>query len=143
MSTGPELFNQQHFIEQCLRSVAAQEGVRFRRVVVDDGSTDSTAEVVRAFCDNDGRFSSIRQTNSGVARARNAAIAALGDTVTHVCVLDGDDRLRPDALRRLADAADGLVGAHGLADFIDEAGDPFNVGVFSAGARCGGNLSTL
>lgn len=129
------VFDQERFIEACLRSVAAQEGVEFRCIVVDDGSSDSSPELVEAFCAGDDRFSLIRRSNTGVAGARNTAMAAFGDGVTHLCFLDGDDQFRPGALRRLADAAVGHVGAHGLAEFVDVSGQPIEVGVFPATGR--------
>jgi succinoglycan biosynthesis protein ExoU len=75
-------------------------------VVVDDGSTDGTAEAARQAADGSPRLSIIRRaTANGPAGARNAAIAATRSP--WVCPLDADDLFQPGRLGRLFDAAEG------------------------------------
>jgi glycosyltransferase involved in cell wall biosynthesis len=99
-------FNQAAFVGQAIGSALAQTAPGTEVIVVDDGSTDATAEVA-------GRFAGvrvIRQPNTGVATARNTGLAAAsGDFVVF---LDADDELLPDAvaigmdaLRRRPEAA--------------------------------------
>ena len=78
-------------------------------VVVDDGSTDATAERLRAY---EGRIRAIHQANGGDAIARNTGVAA----ATHdwVAFLDSDDTWTEDHLERMADA---LSATDGAADF--------------------------
>lgn len=64
--------------------------------MVDDGSTDATAEIVGGIAAREGRVRLIRQANGGVARARNTALAAAqGDWIAP---LDADDLWHPEKL---------------------------------------------
>jgi glycosyltransferase involved in cell wall biosynthesis len=67
-------------------------------VIVDDGSTDDTAQLASALIEGDDRFTLVSQANGGVASARNLGLANLGETVRWVSFPDSDDRLHPDAL---------------------------------------------
>jgi glycosyltransferase involved in cell wall biosynthesis len=87
--------------------VLAQTHPDWEMVVVDDGSTDGTAEAVARF--PDPRIRLIRQPNAGVAVARNAGIAQAGGDA--LLFLDADDWLAPDALSRLAAALEAAPGA--------------------------------
>lgn len=83
-------YNRAHLIEGTLESVFAQSETDYEIVVVDDGSTDGTAEVVRRYED---RLRLIRQDNAGPGQARNTGIeAARGE---YVVLLDSDDRWFP------------------------------------------------
>jgi glycosyltransferase involved in cell wall biosynthesis len=88
-------FNAARWISQTLESVAAQTFEDLECVVVDDGSTDETADIV-------SRFGSpvrlIRQPNGGVARARNVGISnARG---RYLAFLDADDAWLPSKLEQ-------------------------------------------
>lgn len=89
-------FNQAHLIADTLKSVACQTMQDFECIVVDDGSADESAAVVKAFTLRDPRFRLITQTNQGVAVARNTAFQnARGQLIQF---LDGDDLLDPEKL---------------------------------------------
>jgi glycosyltransferase involved in cell wall biosynthesis len=107
-------------IDATLLSVRAQTYSPLEIVVVDDGSMDGTASVVEAHAADDPRIHLIRQTNQGVAAARNAGIAAAkGEFVAPV---DADDLWHPDKIRlqveamRMAGAKAGLccTGVHAI-----------------------------
>ncbi|OJZ17455.1 MAG: glycosyl transferase [Thiobacillus sp. 65-29] len=86
-------FNAAATLAHAIESVRAQSWPAHEIIVVDDGSTDATAEVARRFAD----VRLIRQANSGVSVARNAgAAAASGDWLAF---LDADDSFAPDRLR--------------------------------------------
>ena len=114
-------YNRAGFLGEAIHSVLAQTFTDFEVIVVDDGSTDNTSDVVRTFADP--RVEYIRQNNQGPAGARNAGIrASTGECVTF---LDSDDTLLPRKLEIQARALDahhelGLV-ASGY-EFIDEGG---------------------
>lgn len=96
------LYNKEREIEATLRSVLAQNRQPEEIVVVDDGSTDRSAEVVRRIGSPLVRL--IQQPNAGVSAARNRGIAeALS---SHIALLDGDDGWEPGylaAMERLID----------------------------------------
>ena len=100
-------YNLARLIDGCLDSVAAQRFPDWECVVVDDGSSDTTAARVEARTDRRVRL--LRQANAGVSAARNAGLAAA--RTPFVMFLDGDDLLHPDALGRLTAA----LLAHGNA----------------------------
>ena len=64
------------FLQQCLASLAAQTFGDFACFVVDDGSTDESAELAAAWESRDARFVVIHQRQSGVAAARAAGVRA-------------------------------------------------------------------
>ena len=86
-------YNHERFIGEALASVFAQSYAPFEVIVIDDGSTDKTAQVLQPFL---SRIRYIRQENQGVAGSRNAGMRhASGE---YVALLDGDDRWEPDKL---------------------------------------------
>jgi glycosyltransferase involved in cell wall biosynthesis len=85
-------------ITQSLESVQNQTFKNFEALVVDDGSTDDTAELARRFCAGDSRFTLMQLPHSGVSVARNAAIArARGEWIA---MQDADDFWLPRKLER-------------------------------------------
>lgn len=81
------LYNKRNCIRETLRSVFNQSYTDFEVVVVDDGSTDGSLEVVREFSDK--RLRIIEKPNSGVSATRNAGIAASANE--WIAFLDADD----------------------------------------------------
>jgi glycosyltransferase involved in cell wall biosynthesis len=91
------LYNSSAFIRATLDSLRAQTCADWESILVDDGSTDDTAEAVGPYLE-DARFRLIRQENRGIAGARNTAIReARGEWV---CLLDHDDRWLPRKLEK-------------------------------------------
>ncbi len=90
-------FNQAHYLATAIESVRGQSWPAVEAVVVDDGSTDDTADVARRM-----GATLVRQHNQGLASARNAGLAAArGD---YIVFLDADDELLPHAVRSGIDA---------------------------------------
>ena len=111
-------------IREAVESALAQPDVR-RVIVVDDGSTDASAAIVRAI--PDPRLSLIAGGRLGVSAARNRGFAVLdsarADELKWVMFLDADDRLRPGAVAALLSHADDRCAAvYGDYERIDEAG---------------------
>ena len=90
------------FIGETIASVQAQTHSYWELLVVDDCSTDDTAEVVAALAENDPRIHYVRlETNSGAAVARNRAMGLAQGR--YMAFLDSDDLWHPDKLRRQID----------------------------------------
>lgn len=91
-------YNRAHYISDAIGSALAQDYPNFEIVVVDDGSTDNTSQVVRSF--NDARLRYILKEHSGAPATRNRCISeAHGEFVLW---LDSDDRLFPGILQKYA-----------------------------------------
>ena len=88
------VYNGGSTIRRAIESVLAQTYPAHEVIVVDDGSTDDTAEVIAEFGD---RIRYFRQPNAGVSAARNAGAAAA--TGEWLAFLDADDWYYPDRLR--------------------------------------------
>jgi glycosyltransferase involved in cell wall biosynthesis len=95
-------FNAEATIGATLDSLRAQSMTRWEAIVVDDGSTDATAEVVERYVAMDPRISLLRQANAGLSAARNAAISAASHP--WLLSLDADDAIHPTTLARVRDA---------------------------------------
>ena len=91
-------YNREQFLTRSITSVLSQKFPIWKLVVVDDGSTDNTKEVVASF--NDPRISYIYQENAERSAARNKGIAH--STGEWICFLDSDDEYQPDYLQELA-----------------------------------------
>lgn len=105
-------YNVAGLVLPCLASVVAQSTGSWQAIVVDDGSTDATADEIRTLVDP--RISLVQQTNAGVSAARNHGLALAKGRF--VMFLDGDDVLNPTAFARLAamlDARETAVAAFG------------------------------
>ena len=88
------LYNKEPIIEKCLQSVLSQDYDDFEIIVVNDGSTDRSADVVRAI--KDSRLRLIDQANAGPSAARNTGTRnSNGDWILF---LDADDELLSGAL---------------------------------------------
>lgn len=98
MSVIIPAYNAGRTIDETLRSVIAQAHAELEIVVVDDGSMDDTAEIVRSHIAADGRIRLLRQANAGVAAARNAGVAA--SSGEFIAPLDADDLWHPAKIER-------------------------------------------
>ena len=91
------LYNKEKIIERSLQSVLSQNYDDFEVVVVNDGSTDRSVEIVKSI--SDPRITLIEQENGGPSKARNTGVKnAKGEWILF---LDADDELLPGALRHL------------------------------------------
>lgn len=95
------LYNKANQIEKTLESVFAQTYTDYEIVIVDDGSTDGSAEGVEQIIHNEKarKIRLIKQENAGVSAARNRGIAeAHGE---YIALLDADDEWKPEYLETI------------------------------------------
>ena len=91
------MYNAATTIERSLASVCEQTYKNLEIIVVDDGSRDASAEIVRKWEKADSRVRLYRQANAGVAAARNAGFAQSNKCL--VAFIDADDLWAPDKVR--------------------------------------------
>lgn len=91
-------YNYGHFIGETIASVRAQTYQNWECLVVDDGSTDNTREVVSKLINEDGRVRYFFQENQGLAAARNSGIAETKGE--YLQFLDADDLIEPLKLEK-------------------------------------------
>lgn len=91
-------YNAEEYIRECLDSVLGQTYKNIEVICVDDGSTDSTADIISEYSLNDNRVKLIKQQNqfAGVAR-NNGMKQAKGE---YIIFLDADDFFEPDMLEK-------------------------------------------
>lgn len=94
------MFNCEEYIEYCLESVLSQSYGLFEVIVIDDGSTDSSASIVDGIVRRDDRVLLVRTENHGRFAARCEGIRRSNGEF--IVFLDSDDALRADALHILS-----------------------------------------
>lgn len=115
-------YNRADFLPGALESVFAQTFGDYEVLVVDDGSTDETPDLLAGYGD---RIRVVRQENGGRSAARNTAVREARAPL--VSFLDSDDRWLPDKLARQVPVLEGrprVAMVHGHVDLIDGEGRP-------------------
>ncbi len=105
-------YNVEAYLDETVTSVLAQTRGDFEYLIVDDGSTDGTAEIASRFARTDPRVAVVAGRHAGSAAARNLALASARGTYVAFC--DGDDRWDPRFLERavfVLETAPSEVGA--------------------------------
>jgi len=119
------VYNGAAYLREAIESVLAQTRAEFELIVVDDGSTDDTPDILAEYASRDRRIRVIRQTNQKLPAALNAGFrAAAGEFLTWT---SADNRLRPEFLECMV----GCLLRHpdwdmiyANEDIIDERGRP-------------------
>ena len=100
VSVVMSVYNDEAYLPSSMESLLGQEGVAFEVVVVDDGSTDKSPEILASFAHADARVRVVRQENTGLTRALARGCAeAKGDLIARQ---DADDLSRPGRLAKLS-----------------------------------------
>lgn len=93
------LYNKEKAIEKTIESVLKQSYTDFELVIIDDGSTDGSADIVRKKALADERIKYIYKDNGGVSSARNYGLSkSVGEWIVFI---DADDEMLPDNLDTL------------------------------------------
>lgn len=96
------VYNVAAYLPRCVESVLAQTLTSIEILLVDDGSTDGSAQLCDEYATRDSRVHVLHQANGGLGSARNAGLdAATGE---HLAFVDSDDYIAPDMMERLYSA---------------------------------------
>ena len=127
-------FNEEKYIKKAIESILNQTLTDLELIVVNDGSTDNTLDIINSF--DDDRLKLINHENMGPGASRNKALAlAEGE---YVMYLDGDDWYREDAMEIAymeAKAKDTDFTFYQMINYDDKTGeiyenDWFNLNIF-------------
>ncbi len=122
------VFNGERFLAQAMDSLLAQTFRDFEIVAVDDGSTDSTHEILERFAEKDSRVKVVRGDHAGISAALNRGI----ENATHdwIARMDCDDVAAPDRFEKQLAAATlhpGVVIWGSYARHVDSSGNVLGI----------------
>lgn len=98
------LFNKEYSIARCVQSILNQTHPKYEIIIINDGSTDSSLEIVNSLFAEQlkcGKIQLRSQVNSGVSAARNAGVSLC--RYEHVCFIDADDEWDSSYLETIVD----------------------------------------
>jgi len=101
-------YNAGLYIEASIKSVLAQTYPYFELIIIDDGSTDNTFDIINSF--DDKRIKVVHQENNGVVSARNNGISK--GLFDYTAFLDADDLWTPTKLQNLVDNIESDIGLY-------------------------------
>ena len=91
-------YNAERYLPQAIESVLRQTYRDFEFVIIDDGSTDRTGEIIRGYAEKDSRIVVVRHENMGMGRSLNVGLEVVkGEWVARI---DADDEMLPTRLER-------------------------------------------
>lgn len=94
-------YNVDKYIGECIYSILNQTYTYLEIIVVDDGSTDNTSQIIDSYAEKDKRIVVIHKQNGGLSSARNAGIDIM--TGDYASFIDGDDTIHPDTYKRVVE----------------------------------------
>ena len=103
MSVVIPMYNASKFIRKVMEHLVHQTYQNIEIIIVDDGSTDDCADIIKQYAKNDKRIKLISQKNAGVSAASNTGIQAA--TGEYVCIHDHDDFVNLEYFENMARAA--------------------------------------
>jgi len=96
-------YNHEQYVEAAVRSVMSQTGVDFELIVIDDGSSDSSPQILAKLQAELG-FTCLHRPNKGVVPTLNEALALARGR--YVCTFSSDDKMPPERLKKQSDYLD-------------------------------------
>ena len=89
-------YNNGKFLDKCIESILSQTYCEFELLIINDGSTDNTIDILKYYGQKDKRIKLFNIENNGVSFARNLGISkAKGE---YICFIDSDDWVEKDYL---------------------------------------------
>jgi len=92
------VYNVERYLEACLDAIAGQTFQGMEIILVNDGSTDRSPDIINAYAAKDKRIVTVSQPNRGVSAARNAGLSVA--TGEYILFVDSDDFVRNDTVER-------------------------------------------
>lgn len=110
------VYNTARYLRECLDSILAQSYKNFVVFAVDDGSTDTSSQILDEYAAKDQRIVVNHKKNGGVARARNVALDAIENdgSFFYVAYVDSDDYVASDFLRTMVKHMDNAKADYGV-----------------------------
>ena len=102
------VFNGEEFLDEAVRSILSQTYENFELVIVDDGSRDSTPDILKGLAAEDARVMVVRRENGGIVAALNTGLAACRGE--YIARMDADDIALPDRFQFQLDYLDAHPG---------------------------------
>lgn len=102
------VYNAAKYLERCIDSISNQSISNIEIICINDGSIDTSLEILKEFANADTRIRIINQPNQGVSAARNAGLKAVQGK--YVCFVDADFCLSHSAPFERASESDRLLG---------------------------------
>lgn len=93
------VYNVEAYLDEFIQSVIAQTYTDWRLYLVNDGSTDSSGQIIEKYAEAESRITVINKQNGGISSARNAALRVVSGEF--IAFADSDDILMPDYLKTL------------------------------------------
>lgn len=97
------VYNVEDYLQKALESIENQTFKNYEVIIIDDGSTDNSVEIIKKFCEKNENFRFIKQANKGPAEARNQGISICKGE--YIAFMDSDDYLEPNFLEILYNQA--------------------------------------
>lgn len=97
------VYNAENYIRKCLDSVIYQTYTDWEVIAIDDGSKDSSYNILIEYANKDSRIKVVKQKNSGAGSARNKGI--LNATGKYIVFLDSDDYINESYFQEIYDIA--------------------------------------
>lgn len=117
------VYNSDRYLAAAIESVLQQSFADFECLLIDDGSTDRSWQILQTYAKRDARLQIFRQSNCGIAKTRNRLLAAAKADL--IAIMDADDIMLPDRLKQqvqfLAEHPE-VVCVGGAIDWIDHRG---------------------
>ena len=99
-------YNSEKTINKCLKSILRQSYKNYEVIIVNDGSTDNSKQLINDLVGNNDAFHIINQKNSGSSEARKTGLRHMSDDSSYFCFCDSDDYLDEDFLLKMIFSAD-------------------------------------
>ena len=98
------VYNVENYLDRCLKSVEEQTYRDAEIIIVNDGSTDNSYEIVEKYAARNDNFIAYTTENNGLGGARNYGLSK--SSGEYVVFLDSDDYVSPDCLEKFVSAAE-------------------------------------